>query len=128
MIVWIFMGLSTILISEAIIKIFMPGEIIGNQFVESKFIALDAISSFSTQIGGFTNFLLTFTAALAVLALIVGALYISTAFANPEQTEKGKKILLAASLGLVVTISAYALVSTIFSSDNSSSANISISI
>jgi len=122
MITWIFMGLSTVLISETFVNIFMPdrgGKIIFN--------SMTAIGSFSKQLGGFTNFILTFSSALAVLALIVGALYISTAFANPEQVEKGKKILLAACLGLVVTISAYALVNTVLTSGEKST-SISVSI
>ena len=65
--------------------------------------------------GGFTNFLLTFASAMAVLALIVGAVYITSAVANPEQAEKGKKIVLAATLGLIVTLSAFALVNTVLS-------------
>ncbi|MFH0833860.1 MAG: hypothetical protein V2A63_00515 [Patescibacteria group bacterium] len=121
MITWIFMGLSVILISEAFVNIFMPD--VGGQI---KFSAATAIRSFSAQVGGFTNFLLTFSAAIAVLALIVGALYISTAFTNAEQAQKGKKILLAAGLGLVVIISAYALVNTVLSS-GASGASISIS-
>ncbi len=122
MITWIFMGLSTVLIAETFVNIFMPdrgGKIIFN--------SMTAIGSFSQQLGGFTNFILTFSSALAVLALIVGALYISTAFTNPEQAEKGKKILLAACLGLVVTISAYALVNTVLTSGEQST-SISVSI
>ena len=57
-----------------------------------------------------------------MLALIVGAVYISTAVANPEQSEKGKKIILAAALGLIVTISAFALVNTVLSGNASSGA------
>lgn len=122
MIIWIFMGLSTILIAETFVNIFMPDR--GGKII---FTSMTAIGSFSQQLGGFTNFILTFSSALAVLALIVGALYISTAFANPEQAEKGKKILLAACLGLVVTISAYALVNTVLTSGEQST-SISISI
>ncbi|MCF7845716.1 MAG: hypothetical protein K9L85_00585 [Candidatus Peribacteraceae bacterium] len=122
MITWIFMGLAIILIAEAFVNVFMPD--VGG---EIQFSSATAIQSFSAQMGGFTNFLLTFTAAVAVLALIVGALYTTTAFANPEQAEKGKKIILAAALGLIVTISAYAIVNTILSS-GSAGAGISISI
>ncbi len=117
MITWIFMGLAIILISEGFVNVFMP-EIDG----EIAFKSLTAIESFSAQMGGFTNFLLTFASAIAVLALIVGAVYISTAVANLEQSEKGKKIILAAALGLIVTISAFALVNTVLSGDASGGA------
>lgn len=112
MITWIFLGLAVILISEGFVNVFLP-EVSG----EIKFASSKAIESFSSQIGGFTNFLLTFSSALAVLSLIVGAVYISTAVANPEQSEKGKKIILAAALGLIVTISAFALVHTVLLGD-----------
>ncbi len=110
MLTWIFLGMSTILISEAFVAVFAPE--VGGQIVAP---GIDQIGTFSEQLGGFTNFLLTFTGSLAVLALIVGALYFSTAAVNAEQAEKGKKIILAAVLGLVLTISAYAIVNTILS-------------
>ena len=122
MITWVFMGLAIILIAEGFVSVFMPdvdGEIV---FEYEK-----AISSFSAQMGGFTNFLLTFSSAIAVLALVVGAVYVTSAVANPEQAEKGKKILLAAALGLVVTISAFALVNTVLSGGETAPA-ISVSI
>ncbi|MFH1546624.1 MAG: hypothetical protein ABIE14_04565 [Patescibacteria group bacterium] len=117
MITWVFMGLAIILIAEGFVNVFMP-EVDG----EIAFKSLTAIESFSAQMGGFTNFLLTFASAIAVLALIVGAVYISTAVTNPEQSEKGKKIILAAALGLIVTISAFALVNTVLSGDASGGA------
>jgi hypothetical protein len=110
MITWVFMGLATVLISEAFVNIFMPEQ--AGQIVVP---GVEQIGSFADQVGGFTNFLLTFTGGLAVLALVVGALYFTTAVANPEQAENGKKILLGAALGLVLTISAYAVVNTILS-------------
>jgi glycerol uptake facilitator-like aquaporin len=70
---------------------------------------------------------LTFSSTIAVLALIVGAVYMTSAVANPEQAEKGKKIILAAALGLVVTISAFALVNTVLSGGEATPA-ISISL
>jgi len=122
MITWIFMGLAIILIAEGLVSVFLP-EVDG----KIAFDATTAISSFSAQMGGFTNFLLTFSSAIAVLALIVGAVYMTSAVANPEQAEKGKKIILAAALGLVVTISAFALVHTVLSGGEATPA-ISISL
>lgn len=123
MITWIFMGLAIILIAEGFVSVFMPEGEAG----KIAFNATTAISSFSAQMGGFTNFLLTFSSTIAVLALIVGAVYMTSAVANPEQAEKGKKIILAAALGLVVTISAFALVNTVLSGGEATPA-ISISL
>ena len=112
MITWIFMGLTIILLSEVFVNIFMPIDKYGDILSAGK-VSKKAIGTFSEQIGGLTNFFITFAGGLAVLALIVGALYISTAVANPEQAEKGKKILLAATLGIIIVISAYAVVNTL---------------
>jgi hypothetical protein len=122
-ITWIFLGLAVVLISEVFVSIFMPEK--GGVIVTP---GTQELRSFSAQIGGITNFLLTFSGGLSVLALIVGALYVSTAVANPEQAEKGKKILLAAALGLIVTISAYAVVNTILSGKAAPSSGVSIEV
>lgn len=122
-ITWIFLGLAVILVSEAFVSIFMPEK--GGVIVTP---GSQELRSFSAQIGGLTNFLLTFSGGLSVLALIVGALYVSTAVANPEQAEKGKKILLAAALGLIVTISAYAVVNTVLSGRAAPTPGLSVEI
>jgi len=114
MISWIFIGLAVIMFAEVFSNIFMP-EL---QNVTDVIIAMPGaaeIQSFSVQMGGITNFIISFASAVAVLAFIVGALYFSTAAINEEQAEKGKKIMLAAALGLVLAVSAYALVSTVLS-------------
>ena len=114
MISWIFVGLAVIMFAEVFSNIFMP-EL---QNVTDVVIAMPGaaeIQSFAMQMGGITNFIISFASVVAVLAFIVGALYFSTAAINEEQAEKGKKIMLAAALGLVLTLSAYALVSTVLS-------------
>jgi len=110
MITWVFLGLAIILIAETFVTIFLPE-------VDSEilFTSSTAIESFSVQIGGFANFLLTFLGGISVLAMIAGAVYFVSAVVNSEQAEKGKKIMLAAMLGIIVAISSFALVSTILS-------------
>lgn len=121
MITWVFMGLAIIMLSEVFVNVFMPGGWSGMP---------NTAGTFAAQMGGLANFFIAFSGGLAVLALIVGALYVTTAVANPEQAEKGKKILLAAAIGLIITISAFALVNTILKgnplSSGGSSVNISI--
>ena len=119
MIAWVFLGLVIVLVAEAFVNIFLPDE--GGMIL---FESSTAISSFSSQMGGFTNFLLTFLGGISVLALIVGSVYLVSAAANPEQAEKGKKIMLAAAIGIIVAISAFALVSTVLSGSADSSGNL----
>lgn len=121
MLVGVFLGLTFILFAEVFVSIFLPLEK-GTVVTPG----LAQIESFSVQMGGMTNFLLTFGAALAVLAFLVGGLFLSTAALNQEQAEKGKKIMLAAGLGLVLLVAAYALVHTIFSGMATSESNFSI--
>ena len=110
MITWVFLGLTVILIAEVFVNIFFPE--VNNEIL---FSSSTAITSFSMQMGGFSNFLLTFLGGISVLALIVGAVYLTSAATNPEQAEKGKKIILAAAIGIIVAISSFALVNTVLS-------------
>lgn len=106
----IFIGLMFVLLAEVFVNIFLPIE-------EGKVMTPGEIQieSFSAQMGGMVNFLLTFGAGLAVLALVVGGLLLATAAFNQEQIEKGKKVILAACLALLLFVTVYALVHTIFS-------------
>ena len=119
MITWVFMGLAIILLSEMFVNVFMP---------ETGGLDTAATSTFAKEMGGLANFFIAFSGGLAVLALIVGGLYVTTAVANPEQAEKGKKLLLAAAIGLIVTISAFALVNTVIKGNPLSSSGSSINV
>lgn len=127
-ITWTFLGLATILFSEVFVNIFFPqgyvAKVNGVWQLTDQVHAGDAIitvpgaaelSSFATQMGGLTNFLLSFAGAISVLGLIVGALFFALAGVSAEQAEKGKKIMLAAALGLLLTGSAFAIVNTVLS-------------
>ncbi|MDD3066297.1 MAG: pilin [Candidatus Gracilibacteria bacterium] len=82
------------------------------------------------MIAGWTNFVLPFVSVLAITALIyAGFLYI-TAFGNEEQTGKAKKIILWVVVGIVLIISAYAIVNTLVSegsNGNSDGGNVNVS-
>lgn len=108
---WVFLGLLIILIAETFVNIFFPES--AQHLITTP--GQMEIGSFSSQMGGYTNFLLTFSGALSVLALVTGGLFYSTAGLDEEQAGKGKQIMLGAALGIVITISAYALVATILS-------------
>jgi hypothetical protein len=67
------------------------------------------------MIAGWTNFVLPFVSVLAIAALVyAGFLYI-TAFGNEDQTGKAKNIIIWVVIGIVIIVSAYALVNTVMS-------------
>jgi len=65
------------------------------------------------MLAGWTNFVLPFVSLLAIAAIIyAGFLYI-TALGNDEQTSKAKDIILWVVVGIIVILSAYAIVNTV---------------
>ncbi len=69
------------------------------------------------MIAGWTNFVLPFISVLAIAALIyAGFLYI-TGLGNDEQIQKAKKIIIWVVIGIIVILSAYAIVNTVLSGD-----------
>ena len=73
-------------------------------------------NTYSSAVGmlaGWTNFVLPFVSLLAIAAIIyAGFLYI-TALGNDEQVGKAKDIILWVVVGIVVILSAYAIVNTV---------------
>jgi hypothetical protein len=67
------------------------------------------------EIVGITNFVVTWAAPFAVLALIVGAVMYLTAFGDEEKTGKAKKILMNSIIALMIIYGAFAIVSTLVS-------------
>ena len=56
-----------------------------------------------------------FLSSIALLMFIIGGLLWIFSAGVTERVEKGKKIMLGAALGIIITISAYALVNTVLS-------------
>lgn len=57
--------------------------------------------------------MLGFVAIIAVLFLIIGGYYYVTAHGDEGQTEKGKKIVIGAVIGLIIIVASYTIVATI---------------
>lgn len=57
--------------------------------------------------------LLLFAGAIAVLFVIIGGYFYITAQGNEEQSEKGKKTLINAIIGVIVVIMSYAIINVI---------------
>jgi len=80
----------------------------------------EAVVTFDTSRGvqeivGITNFIVTWAAPFAVLALVIGGIMYLTAFGEQEQMDKAKKIIFNATIALVIIYGAFALVSTFIS-------------
>ena len=71
------------------------------------------------MITGWTNFALPFVSVIAIVALIYAGFLYLTSFGNDEQSGKAKKIIIWVVLGIVLIISAYAIVNTLIETDNS---------
>lgn len=57
--------------------------------------------------------LLTFAGAVAILFVVIGGFWYITAEGNEERSEKGKKTLVNAIIGIVVVILSYAIITAI---------------
>ncbi len=61
------------------------------------------------------NLMLMFAAAIAVVFVIIGGYYYITSGGNEEQSEKGKKTLINAVIGIIVIVLSYAIINVIVS-------------
>lgn len=67
------------------------------------------------EIVGITNFIVTWAAPFAVLALIIGAIMYLTAFGEQDRMDKAKKIVINSVIALIIIYGAFAIVSTVIS-------------
>ena len=67
------------------------------------------------MVTGWTNFLLPFVGAIAIAAIVFAGFLYLTAAGNQEQTEKAKKIIIWVVIGIIIIVSAYAIVNTVLS-------------
>lgn len=67
------------------------------------------------ELVGITNLVVNFTAPIAILVLIIGAVMYATAGGNEEQTGKAKRLIILAIGGMVLIYGAFAIISTVVS-------------
>jgi len=68
------------------------------------------------EIAGIVNFMVAFLAPLSVLMLIVGGVMYATAAGEEEAMNKAKRVILATVIAIVIIYGAFAIVSTVISS------------
>jgi hypothetical protein len=85
------------------------------------------------ELAGVTNFLATFVGVFSVVSIIIAGVIWVANFGNNEIADKAKKIILGAVVGVVLSVSAYAIVNTVLSTSSTgetsgTSVNVNVSI
>lgn len=65
------------------------------------------------QLIGITNYVVTFFGVMAVLMLIIAAIFYATSAGNEDQMSQAKRIIIATVIAMIIMFGAFALVSTI---------------
>lgn len=108
-VLWIMVGLGIIVVNEVIIN---------NLYIDPIRRSGDQITIGNVQrvvnlLGGIAEFLLSLMGLIAFGALIYGAATIIMNLGQQENIEKGKKIVRNAIIGIVIALSAFAIVATV---------------
>lgn len=113
-IIWIIIGIVLVLINQFIIKnlYIQP---VANQINNPKGVAIaqDNITNIINLFGTIAQYLLGFVGLVAFAALIYGAASLIANFGNDEMAGKAKKIITNAIVGIIIILSAFAIVSTL---------------
>jgi hypothetical protein len=72
------------------------------------------VGTISTVMANIITIVLTISAGIAVIYIIIGAISYLTAYGNEEKATQGKKTITWAIIGLVVIISAELIITTIW--------------
>ncbi|MCK5615148.1 hypothetical protein KAR91_75490 [Candidatus Pacearchaeota archaeon] len=127
-ILWVIVGLVVIMVNEfAVENLFIePAQrqiaqsqefmAAGEEIIpqdEQEGISISNVQNLINLFGSITQFILGFVGIIAFAALIYGAASMIGNYGNDEMVEKSKKIIRNALIGIVVILSAFALISTV---------------
>lgn len=107
-IIWIIVGIVIILINQFIVE-----NLYIKPIQEAGVIEPTNVENIINLIGKVTQFLLGFVGLIAFAALIYGAGTMIANYGNDELVQRAKKIIKNAIIGIIVIISAFAIVSTV---------------
>jgi len=119
---WSLAALGLIVLSHSLINVFFF--IVDPATGEAKMNASNGVILLART----TNFITTFIGVMAVIAIIIAGFMWVANFGNDEIAGQAKKMILGAVIGVVLSISAYAIVNTLVSTNSKAKAEISISI
>ena len=109
---WIAIGFIVILMNEVVIdKIFYKAILGGDGEVVFSTNSTKGVGEFI----GIIKYFLQFLALLAFVVFIYGGFLMILSYGNDEQSEKGKKIIFSAIIGIVIIVISYALTATLLS-------------
>ncbi|MFH1546782.1 MAG: hypothetical protein ABIE14_05395, partial [Patescibacteria group bacterium] len=107
MIFWSLAGLAVILLADSLVNKFF--------FVvdsDTGAATVNAVQGLA-DLAGVTNFIATFVGVFSVISIIIAGMIWVANFGNTEIAEKSKKVILGAVIGVVLSISAYAIINSI---------------
>lgn len=108
-VMWVLVGLGIIVINRVVIDNLYIQPIVGDE----NRITLTNVQRIIELLGGVAQFLLGFTGIIAFGALVYGAATMILNNGQDDLVEKGKKIAKNAVIGIVIILSAYAIVATV---------------
>lgn len=119
---WSLAGLAIVILANTLVTkfFFVVNPTTGQASVET--------STGIYAIAGMTNFIAGFVGVFAVISIIVAGLIWVSNFGNDEIAGKAKKVILSAIVGIVLAISAYAIVNTITTANSKGGSGTSIEI
>lgn len=119
---WAGGGLGVILLADTLIRSFI--------FVvdSSSGTASINVNQGLQLLAGFTNFLATFIGVFSVISILIAGIFWVSNFGNEEVAGKAKKIIFGAVIGIIISISAYSVVNTLASGNNSDANTTSVQI
>lgn len=107
-ILWVIVGIILIIVNKVIVE-----NLYIKPVANKDIIAQSNVQAIINQIGTITQFALGFVGLIAFGALIYGGASLVANFGADEMKEKAKKIILNAIIGIIVILSAYALIATV---------------
>lgn len=106
--IWVGVGLILILVNKVIIEniFIIPANVQGDQIKSGN------VNAIIVKLGQATQFFLAFVGVIALGVLIYGAGSMIANYGNEEMVTRGKKIIKNSIIGIVIILSAYAIVAT----------------
>lgn len=114
-IVWIIAGLILVIINQTVVEQFFafPVRESIQALQESPTLSNENVNAVIAVFSQVTKFALGFMGIIALLLFVYGGALMISNYSSDEQVEKAKKIMKNAAIGIVVTLTAFALMATL---------------